>query len=327
MSDAGLDSFFRLMNANGAARVYHYALESGVLDALARQPHTPASLAALQKLHPRPTGFLLHTLGALGLTEPTADDPEAHALTPLARRLVASPYRNLGDAYWDHLPRFLESNEPCARMDDPAAGAAHYAAQAESLAWMFSEAAPIAAGLIAARCVPAPTHILDLGAGSAVWSLTLARALPGATVTAVDWPQVLNVAGAFAGRLGLAERFRALPGDYHHLALPPADLVLLANVTHLEPADGLRSLLARIRAVLSPGGRLAIIDVLPDPGSPTAALYALGLALRTQAAQPHSLQSLVTFLGEAGFDPPQVFPLDAPPHALSLLFTKAARSP
>ncbi|MBV9947203.1 MAG: class I SAM-dependent methyltransferase, partial [Myxococcales bacterium] len=97
-----------------------------------------------------------------------------------------------------------------------------------------------AARALAARLPPAG-RILDLGAGSGVWSLAMAEAgrLAGldGRATAVDVPEVLPSFHARAAAAGLADHVEATGGDFHEAPLPDAhfDRVLLANVLHLEP--------------------------------------------------------------------------------------------
>ena len=117
-----LDTYTRLMSANGAAQIYRAAQQAGILQALADGPASAAAVAQACGTALRPTGLLLDGLRALGLVEPAG---EAYALAPVAR-FLAGPYRDLGDAYWSHLPAFLRSGEPLARMDDPQQSERHY---------------------------------------------------------------------------------------------------------------------------------------------------------------------------------------------------------
>jgi ubiquinone/menaquinone biosynthesis C-methylase UbiE len=122
---------------------------------------------------------------------------------------------------------------------------------------MLSPAAERAAELLD-DALPQGAAILDVGAGSAVWSLSLAKRKGGASVTAVDWPAVLEVAAETAEQLGIADRLTTLEGNYHDVEFPAAafDLVILANVTHLE----------------SPGATALYSRKSPGPPGQTAAL-------------------------------------------------------
>ncbi len=315
-----LATYFQLMNSNGAAHVYRESLKSGILDALASGPKTAAELADACETDPRATSLVLQTLAAMGVVK---DDGTTWSLTFLAMGLLGGGYRELGDQYWAHLPGLLKTGEPWIRMDDASQSEAHYQSQAAALAWMLAPAAEAAAQALAiAERLKSPA-ILDVGAGSAIWSLTMARHNPGATVTAIDWPAVLRVAEEGARDSGLADRFSTIAGNYHEVDFPPAsyDLAILGNVTHLETPDGNRSLLAKTHGALRPGGRIVIFDVFPGrpEGDLNRTLYALGLALRTESGTVYSPQELESFLVECGFGSTELVNLPVPPYAVGML--------
>ena len=68
---------------------------------------------------------------------------------------------------------------------------------------------------VAARLDGEPRHILDVGTGTGLWSLAMARRLRHAKVVAVDFPQVLaNHFFKRAEQLDCRERVEALEGGY-----------------------------------------------------------------------------------------------------------------
>jgi 2-polyprenyl-3-methyl-5-hydroxy-6-metoxy-1,4-benzoquinol methylase len=315
-----LEMYFRLMNLNGASHVYRTSLHSGVLDALSSGSMSAADVAAACGIVEGPTLLLLRTLESMGIVR---SDDAGFTLTPLTQILLQGGYRELGDEYWAHLPKLLDTGKPMVRMDDSAESEKHYRSQAQALGWMLGPAADAAAeALEIGQTLKAPA-ILDVGAGSAIWSLTMARRDPGATVTAVDWPAVLEVAVATARRFGLEDRLTTITGNYHEVRYPETsfDLALLGNVTHLESPEGNRSLMIKIRAALNPGGRIVIFDVFPGQprGDLNRTLYALGLALRTEAGCVYSPEELGRLLGEAGFESPRLVNLPVPPYAEGML--------
>src|SRR5262249_28516414 len=158
-----------------AARIYRYAVQSGLCDALARGPMTAAELAQACRTVERPTSLLLDVLVVLGLVRREADQ---YSLTFLAQMLLRGSYRELGDQYWDHLPTFMQTGTPLVRMDSVAESESHYQTQVAALSWMLGPAAELAAQTLLQLCDLSDASILDLGAGSGIWSLTLARLEP-----------------------------------------------------------------------------------------------------------------------------------------------------
>ena len=317
-----LETYAHLMSANGAVQIYRTAQEAGVLQALASGAESAAAVAAACGAAVQPMALLLDGLVALGLVELS---DEAYGLASVAR-FLSGPYRDLGDAYWSHLAAFLKTGEPLVRMDDAHESERQYQAQAMALAWMMAPAAEAAATVLDIGNDRRSLAVLDVGAGAAGWSLALARRDPATTVTALDWPAVLAIARTAAAEAGLQGRFATIAGDYHEAALPAAafDLAIVANVTHLETAGGNRHLFERLRRSLRPGGEIALIDVFPvQPGGAlAAALYALGLALRTTHGQVHSAADLEGWLAAAGFGNVRLTLLEAPPHTMGMLLAR-----
>ena len=311
-----LETYFRLMYMNGGVQVYRTALMSGIFRALAAGPAAAGELAGKCDLRADPARLVLDALAALGLVQRTG---EQYALAPVAA-FLAGPYRDLGDVYWAHLPALLATGEPLVSVETAEQGEAFYEAQAAALEWMVAPAAEAASAILARR---SPREVLDVGAGSAAWSLALAKRDPAVLVTALDRPGVLKVAVAAAARAGLADRMTALPGDFDTVELADErfDLALVANVAHLLTPEGNVSLLRRLHRTLMPGGAVAVIDVVPgsSQGDLPRALYALSLALRTKTGRTYSREELDRCLAEAGFGPGAWTSLEVVPHALGMV--------
>ena len=330
MSDAmveqmkALAAYFNLMNANGASHVYRRALEVGLLDALAEQPQSADEIAGRCDLELRPTRLVLEALVSMGVV---ASEDNRFALTKLAETLIGGGYRALGDEYWAHLPALLATGQPLHRMDAVDESESHYQTQAAALAWMLAPAAEAAAQALGFGSTLRDQEILDLGAGSAIWSLTMARHDTGSSVTAVDWPAVLPVATATADRFGLGDRLRTKAGNFHDVDLPSAayDIAILGNVTHLESPEGNLALMRKARSALRQGGRIVIFDIFPGhaEGDLNRTLYALGLALRTEAGRVYTPDELRALLGEAGYSEASLVNLPVPPFAVGMLTAQA----
>lgn len=315
-----LESYFRLMYMNGGVQVFRTAMSAGILEALGAGPISAEELATKAKLQSGPTRLLVDALAALGLVQETDGTV---ALAPAAS-FVMGPYRDLGDSYWAHLPTLLATGEPLMTVEKAEQGEAFYQAQAAALEWMVAPAAAVAAEILARLT---PSEVLDVGAGSAAWSLALAARDREVRVTAIDRAGVLKIALASAARRGLADRFTALPGDFTTVELMDErfDLAIIANVAHLLPPAGNVTLFRRMRRALKPGGAVAVIDVVPGApgGDLPRALYALGLALRTKTGRTYSREELGRCLSDAGFESWTWKSLDVVPHTLGMVVATA----
>ncbi len=112
---------------------------------------------------------------------------------------------------------------------------------------------------------PAPISVLDLGAGSGVWSIAIAQQLPQVRVTAVDWPQVIPVTKKVAARYGLTGRYTFVGGDLHSANFGQGhSIATLGHIFHSDGEIRSRQLLSKTFDALAPGGTIAIAEILVD---------------------------------------------------------------
>ena len=158
---------------------------------------------------------------------------------------------------------------------------------------------------------PAPdAAVADIGAGTGYFAVRLARAVPGGRVYGVDVePDMVRYLAERARREGLANlaAVQAAPADAR---LPqPVDLVLVVNTYHHigeRPAY-----FDRLRRSLRPGGRVAIVDFLPDaPRGPPRHARIPAAVVKEE-------------MGQAGYDLVTEHPFL--PHQYFLVFSAASR--
>ncbi len=321
-----INSYFELMSMNGGAQVYHVSLSLGIIDAAGRQSCSAREIARACGLGDAPVRLLLDALCGLRVLK---RDGETYRHTPLMH-FLAGPYRHLGNEYWQYLPEYLKSSEPLAAMDDPEYSEAYYRSQAAALAWMMRPAAEKAASLLVAGTARRGLNIIDAGAGAAVWSMSIAAHDERASVTAVDWPAVLEIAVTHARERGLDDRLKTLPGNFHDVELSDEtyDLAIVGNVTHLETEEGNLSLFRKLHASLKTGGEIAVFDVMPGQvdGDLARALYALGLAMRTRNGRVYPREELEGLLTSAGFSAPSFSPLEVVPYTMGMILARKGES-
>jgi hypothetical protein len=114
-----------------------------------------------------------------------------------------------------------------------------------------------------ARVVDTSTAKLavDIGgaSGTLVRSLLMANSQLHGIV--LDLPEVVPSATAAAAELGLAERRRALGGDFFTY-VPEADIYLLKHILHDWNDEQALQILKRCRQAMRPGGRVIVIEAL-----------------------------------------------------------------
>lgn len=281
--------------AEGIVPVVLAASGSGLLDALDRGADTADNLAHRCGLDLRATRLVLDALAGLGVCDVDAEGRYARP-GGLERTMP-----------WASLPAFLASGEVHPAIDGEARGPA-YAAVVPMLGERFAR---WAARL--AEALPVAERILDVGAGSGVWSLAMAARSATAHVTALDLPEVLPAFERRARAVGLGARTATLAGSYFERALGgPFDRVVLANVLHLETPDDAARLIARVAPALAPGGEMVIVDCVGEGEAhePSRSLYALHLGLRTARGAVHRCDDLAAWCAGAGLARARVLTLE-----------------
>jgi SAM-dependent methyltransferase len=103
-------------------------------------------------------------------------------------------------------------------------------------------------------------RVLDVGGGSGVWAVPLARA--GCTVTVVDTsPNALATLRRRAGEAGVTDRITPVQGDADRLgdAVPAASADLVLGHGVLEVVDDVRAAAAALAAAAAPGGAVSVL--------------------------------------------------------------------
>jgi SAM-dependent methyltransferase len=148
-------------------------------------------------------------------------------------------------------------------------------------------------------------RMLDVGGGSAAYSITFAQASESLRAEVLDLAAVLPIAERHIGRAGLTDRIKTRVGDLRRDKLGEGfNLVLLSAICHmLSPEENL-DLVQRCHAALAPSGRLVVQDFIlePDKTAPRfAALFSLNMLTGTAAGSSYSEPEYAEWLNSAGF--------------------------
>jgi len=150
-----------------------------------------------------------------------------------------------------------------------------------------------------------PLKVLDIAAGHGIFGIAIAQRNPQAEVVAVDWAGVLTVATENAAKMGVAARHSVLAGDAFKVDWGSGyDIALMTNFLHHFNAETCTTLLKKVGAALKTGGRIAILEFVPNEdrvsplGSATFALQMLG---NTPDGDAYTFSELSAMLKAAGF--------------------------
>jgi len=148
-------------------------------------------------------------------------------------------------------------------------------------------------------------RILDLGGGSAAYSIAFARANSSVTAEVLDLADVIPLTQKYIRKAGFADRIHARAGD---MLVDPLgdgfDLVLLSAICHMFSPEENRALYQRAHAALAPGGRLLVQDFILEPEKTAprfAALFSLNMLVGTRGGSSYSEPDYAAWLTAAGF--------------------------
>jgi 2-polyprenyl-3-methyl-5-hydroxy-6-metoxy-1,4-benzoquinol methylase len=167
---------------------------------------------------------------------------------------------------------------------------------------------------------PPPRRVLDVAASHGLFGIAFGKRFPECRVTGLDWSAVVAIARENAAVAGMADRYDTIAGSAFEVAWgEDYDWVLLPNFLHHFDAASCTAILRRARAALSPGGRVAIVEWVPNEdrvSPPVAALFAMTMLLTTPSGSTYTAAELAAMLTDAGFGAPEVTPLVPTPLTL-----------
>jgi ubiquinone/menaquinone biosynthesis C-methylase UbiE len=300
------------------------ALRLGVFSHMAAGKSTAAEVAQAAGASERGTRMLLDALAGFGLLTKSG---ERYELTPHARQYLVreSPDYAGGMAEsggmieaWTHLDECVRTGRPVHRVETQERAEEFFPMLVRTLHVVNREPARRTAEALGAGRESKGLRVLDVAAGSGVWGIAFAEADPSARVTAQDFPGVLPTTREYVRRHGLEERFDFLAGDLKEVDFGEAqyDVALLGNIVHSEGEESSRELFRRLRRALRPGGRVVVIDMLPNDartGPPYQLIFALNMLVNTERGDTYTLAEYTRWLNEAGF--PRVTTADIGSHS------------
>lgn len=293
-----------------SGKAVQVAQEIGLFSWLSKSPRSIDELAASCGCSPRGMRPLLNLLASVDLLRIKGS---GFVLAPGAMRYVTRKWRTQFEAFpviaeYEELGRAVRYGRPVRA---PVEGS-------EDEGAFFAQVVPVLfdlhrpdAEFLAEQLPPSVRRVLDLGAGSAVWSIPLASRLPEVHAVAVDRPRVLDeVTRHFLQRHHLLERYELWPGDYHQITLPENsfDVICLGHLLHADGWDLSATLLQRCYAATAPGGYLVVAEIVgsePRSRHYESNVFDLSMLMLTEAGVVFTAAELETLVWQAGFQGPR----------------------
>ena len=147
--------------------------------------------------------------------------------------------------------------------------------------------------------------VLDIAACHGIFGISVAKQNPAAHIYACDWKPVLEVAQKNAQAMGIADRYHLLPGSALEVDFGGGyDLALITNFLHALDQTTCTALMRKVKAALTPGGRAAIAEFVPNPdrvSPPTAAAFSITMLAATPGGDAYTFAELERISKDAGF--------------------------
>jgi SAM-dependent methyltransferase len=294
----------RQLRAFQHSRILLTAIELDIFAALTT-PSTAADVARRLSTDPRATELLLNAVTALGFAVKSGG-VFSHA--PGFGESLSDPRYRTGLLHyvhrwnsWSNLTRRVRGAAPAEEYRElPLEIHESYLAMQDlrSTRRALAVVKAIDDGATAGR-------VLDLGGGSAPYSIALARRNPRLEADIVELPELLPITARYVAAANLGDRLRVIPGDIHTAEWGTGyDLVLLCSVAHLFGESENRALFQRCHRALRLGGRLAVHDHImgTDKTAPRqGAVFAINMLVATPFGAAYSFEDYVEWLSAAGF--------------------------
>lgn len=308
------------------------ALKNKVFDTLEAGPKTVSDVAAASGASERGLRSIMDALVGVDLLKKNGDKYE---LTPeSATFLVSTKPTFMGGMAahtseqlmrpWMQLNEVVKTGKPASSVNREDGGEAFFQQLVSNIFSMsYAPATALAKHLNFGESGP-PVRVLDLGAGSGVWSIALAQSSPRVKVTAVDWPGVLPITQKHADRFGVGDRYTMVPGDLGTVDFGSGhNVITIGHILHSEGVARSKKLLKKCFDALAPGGTIAIQEFLVNAdrtGPVMPLIFAVNMVVNTDDGDTWSFEEIAGWLKEAGFVNPRQ--LDSPGPSPLILATK-----
>ena len=276
------------------------ALRDGLIPAVAHETLPAEEVAQRLDMNERAVYVLLSALAEMGILE---EKPDGFRLRDELRGPLLDPENenHVGGSLvhrfelihsWTKLPEVLKTGASVEDRTRPTFGGPAPFVQA-----MRRSAQPGAEGVAQAVLprLPEGASILDVGGGPGTNAEAFVRG--GARVTVFDRPEVIEQMRDILEKSGIA----TAAGDMNE-GLPdgPFDAVYFGNTSHMYGPEENRTLFARMRESLAPGGLLVVREFVRGM-SDDAALFAVNMLIITAHGGTYTAAEYEDWLREAGF--------------------------
>lgn len=146
--------------------------------------------------------------------------------------------------------------------------------------------------------------ILDVGGGSAAFSIEIVKIKPSIKATVLDLPHVIPLTKKYVGKSGLQNNFDFIEGDYLSTDFKNGfDLILLSAIAHINSYEQNKMLIKKCADALNTNGSVVINDFVmsEDRTQPVyGALFSLNMLIGTENGDTYTESEMREWFEFAG---------------------------
>src|SRR5918996_296541 len=269
---------YRLAISHYVSRALALTAKLGIADLLAGGPLDATDLAAATQTQPDALRRVLRLLVSAGVFTENPDG--TLALTPLGDGLRADGPQSARDMVllfagvgiqdsWKELEYCVRTGEPAFRkrgLADPFAALAENPEDAAAFDGAMAAGTRMAATAVAGTYDFSSAHtVVDIGGGNGTLLIGILAAHPHLTGIVFDLPPVAERAAKEIEAAGLANRCRAVGGDFLDAVPDGGDIYMMKHVIHDWDDEQAAAILRSCRRAAAPNAKLLIIEgVYPE---------------------------------------------------------------
>jgi 2-polyprenyl-3-methyl-5-hydroxy-6-metoxy-1,4-benzoquinol methylase len=148
--------------------------------------------------------------------------------------------------------------------------------------------------------------MLDVGGGSAAFSMEFVKKNPSIKAVVLDLPHVIPLTKKYVSNAGLLNNFDFIEGDYFSTNFEKGyDLILLSAIIHSNSYEQNKNLIKKCSDALNPGGMVIISDFImnEDRTQPAyGALFSINMLVGTESGDTYTEQEIREWFQSAGIN-------------------------
>lgn len=148
------------------------------------------------------------------------------------------------------------------------------------------------------------TKVLDVGGGSAAFSMAFINAKNEIKATVFDLPNVVPITKKYIEDAGMTDKIICKTGDYEIDELGSGyDLIFLSAIVHSNSKASNKELIKKCCNALNQGGQVVIQDFIMDDDRTTpafGAVFALNMLVNTKEGDSYTESEISGWMSEAG---------------------------